>query len=363
MTGRLFGGYRPPESVLSAVRPGAAKPLIKALTRRDVALRQEAARMLNAVGPEAKDAVPALLLALRDKDDLLRRRAADALGRMGSDAVPPLLRVFVQGDDRAREAAARALGWHGGGAKKAAIQLRAALQEKQPAVQVQAALALWRIEGEVLRPVALLVEILGAPEGPARAEAAEALGLIGTDGQPAPPNLANALAKALKDADGKVRLQAVRALWRIDRQARVVVPLVRPALDDADSSARLLAVAVLGELGPEAKVMGPLTEALNDKEEQVRRAAVAALARNGLEAVPALTKALQHPSPAVRAGAAEALGWVGSSADGAVKPLLEAVGDSDDQVSKRAARAVYEIGPDGAEELIEKARKARKAEK
>ena len=117
---------------------------------------------------------------------------------------------------------------------------------------------------------------------------------------------------------------------------------------------------LLGELGPSVAGTALLTEALNDKEEAVRRAAVAALAQVGPEAVPALVKALQHSSAAVRAGAAEALGWIGPDAHAAIKPLLEAVADRDARLRKRAEFALFEIEPDTAAELIEKARKPQK---
>ena len=62
--------------------------------------RISAAERLAAIGSEAEEAVPALILALgsRDRvfppDDDLRSKAAEALARIGRAAVPPLVKAL-----------------------------------------------------------------------------------------------------------------------------------------------------------------------------------------------------------------------------------------------------------------------------
>jgi HEAT repeat protein len=56
-------------------------------------VRVGAARALGEVGPAAKEAVPALIAALKGMDDGVRESAASALGRIGPaarEAIPAL---------------------------------------------------------------------------------------------------------------------------------------------------------------------------------------------------------------------------------------------------------------------------------
>ena len=65
------------------------------------------------IGSGAKDAVPALMQALKDQDEWVRGNAARALGWIGSgakDAVPALIQALQDQDAQVRFAAAYALG-------------------------------------------------------------------------------------------------------------------------------------------------------------------------------------------------------------------------------------------------------------
>ena len=60
----------------------------EALKNEDSFIRWRAASALGQIGPAAKDAVPALMEALKDKHSgVTRRAAASALGRIGPAAV------------------------------------------------------------------------------------------------------------------------------------------------------------------------------------------------------------------------------------------------------------------------------------
>jgi HEAT repeat protein len=78
----------------------AALPLLRNAMRTsvDVDLRRQAAVAIRNIGPEAKDAVPDLVEALRDPDEETRTNAALALGGIGENAasaVPALVRVVA----------------------------------------------------------------------------------------------------------------------------------------------------------------------------------------------------------------------------------------------------------------------------
>ena len=96
------------------------------LEHGDHAARLAAIRAIGAIGPEARAAVPILVLCLKDKE--LRGTSSFALGEMGADAraaVPALIETLRDGSDEARAEAAGALSRIGG---VAAPELIAALQ-------------------------------------------------------------------------------------------------------------------------------------------------------------------------------------------------------------------------------------------
>src|SRR5262245_44010924 len=88
----------------------------------------------------------------------------------------------------------------------------------------------------------------------------------------------------------------------------------------ARGNERNRAADAIGAMGPAAAEAVPvLVEALKDDDYHVPRA----LARIGPPALPALKAALGHEQPAVRSGAAEALGEMGPPARTAVAALAE----------------------------------------
>src|SRR5260370_28166803 len=57
----------------------------------NVVARCTAARALGQMGPQARDALPALLQALQDRDPLVRDAVAEAIGCVGPDSQDPVL--------------------------------------------------------------------------------------------------------------------------------------------------------------------------------------------------------------------------------------------------------------------------------
>jgi HEAT repeat protein len=84
--------------------------LRKALKHQDGNVRSGAASVLGEIGPAAKDAVPDLIEALKDRD--MRPIAVGALGRIGpaaKDAVPALIEALKDQHFIVCNAAAKAL--------------------------------------------------------------------------------------------------------------------------------------------------------------------------------------------------------------------------------------------------------------
>ncbi|WP_159461564.1 HEAT repeat domain-containing protein, partial [Thermoflexus hugenholtzii] len=117
-------------------------------------------------------------------------------------------------------------------------------------------------------------------------------------------------------------------------------PELRRALQDKDADVRRAAVQALEKMGP--PVLPALLQALQDEDADVRRAAAEALGNIGdPPALPALTQALQDEDGGVRRAAAEVLEKMGPPA---LPALLRALQDEDAEVRRAAAEALGNIG-------------------
>jgi len=246
--------------------------LIQALMDESVRVREAAADALAESGPQAVDAVPALLQALKneERDWALRQAASDALGAIGSEAVPALIEALADEDEQVRRAAAGALRDMGPQAGDAIPALIQTLRDKDVSM-----------------------------------DAASALGEIG-------PQAIPALVEAVDDRDAQVRRGAILALGFIGPEAKEAAPLIIQALEgDAEWLVRSGAANALGWIKPDASEAVPaLVQALEDESEYVRSAAADALGEFGAQArdaIPALIEALGDEYSGLRSSAARAL--------------------------------------------------------
>lgn len=117
-----------------------------------------------------------------------------------------------------------------------------------------------------------------------------------------------------------------------------------PSLAPFDSAWARAILDGLGQLwGPEV-----LVAALADNDYDVQSAAAAALAKMGLQAVPALIQVVRYDLlEDVRIAAANVLGDIGPEAKGAVPALIQAIGDDEDSGVRFAA--AYALGRMGSE--------------
>ncbi|WP_199245211.1 HEAT repeat domain-containing protein [[Phormidium] sp. ETS-05] len=328
----------------------AVPDLITALKQdKDDDVRRSAAEALGRMGAEAKAAVPDLITALKDKDDGVRRSAAEALGDIGAEAkaaVPDLITALKDKDDGVRRSAAEALGDIGAEAKAAVPDLITALkQDKDDGVRRYAALTLERIGAEAKAAVPDLITALKDKDAQVRSSAASALERIGAEAKASVPDLIT----ALKDKDAQVRGSAAGALANMGAEAKASVPDLITALKDKDAQVRSRAAGALVNMSAEAKAAVPdLITALKDKDADVRHYAAWALGNIGAEAkaaVPDLITALKDKDADVRHYAAYALGNIGAEAKAAVPELITALKqDKNDDVRGNAASALGRIG-------------------
>jgi hypothetical protein len=116
--------------------------LVAALKSKDTLERRKAANTLGLAGAEAKAAVPALIGALKDADPEARGYAARALAAIGPPAVPALLKAAESSPDpQVRSLACLALGESRPTTDRITRALVAARDDPDPAVRAAAALA------------------------------------------------------------------------------------------------------------------------------------------------------------------------------------------------------------------------------
>ena len=178
-----------------------------ALTDGSVQVRKMAASALGEIGPDARQAIPALIQALGDVDEGVRRRVALSLGEMGAEArsaAPALILTLRDGSSSVRRWAAAALGEIGPTAPAAIPALIAALAQDDMRDRAVVVAALVKMGG---RAVPRLVEALRHADPRIRCLAARALAKGGP-----PPEAVAPLQALLNDPDPGVRESAAEAL-------------------------------------------------------------------------------------------------------------------------------------------------------
>ncbi|MEM4251662.1 MAG: HEAT repeat domain-containing protein [Candidatus Bathyarchaeia archaeon] len=279
-------------TALSRLRQGV-EVMIRALDDTSLQVRVAAAAALGSMREQR--AVMALVRTLGGHDVTLAGLAAEAiLNTPDKMAVPYLLELLRSPRWRVRSHAARVLGaWR---EERAVMQLLMLLEDKAAPVRYFARSALINIGEASVKP---LIDAL-AREGGNRQAVAHALASIGS--------------------------RAVPALC---------------ALLSSTGQPKISAAIVLGEIG-DSRAVAPLVEALDDERFYVRDAVALALGRMGEAALEPLLHAGRSKQPARRAGAAMALKYLGRVE--ALELLRELMDDKETQVRVAAVEAFAVVG-------------------
>lgn len=222
--------------------------------------RRSGRKRQSSLPQETVDAIAtALTEALSSPDAEVRAAAAESLGRI--EPLPPA----------------------------AVSALVAALDDSDPYVQEEAISAVSRaarngqLESAQVSPA--MIRLLRHEDADVRAEAAEALGRLGSaDGA-----IVESLTGALDDQDEDVREEAMESLGRIAATEGIepsrAVDMLRPGLTASHVGVRRRAVEALGRLdGAAAEAASLLIEASKDSDPGVQREAVEALGHLGDQA-------------------------------------------------------------------------------
>jgi HEAT repeat protein len=347
------------ESLARMNDPRATNLLVGYLGNPDWRLRARAAQVLMRVPEASARAVTPLVVALRDRDLVVRYYAAEALVTVGGPAVPQLVALFSGGTFTERERAARVLARIGHPAVGA---LSTVAQDKAASPELKAASAhVLGLIGDA-QAVPALLSLLSEERYFVREQASFALGRIG---QPAieklidmsgsgVPATRQAAVAGLGVACGEVARQARLAPERSPNSAdppeviRAIGTLLN-SMRDSSVAVRTAAAHALGDTGS-PRAIEPLIAVLKDESSTLRGEASVALGNLHAVAVPALISALSSDKPSTRKLAAQSLGETGSKE--AVPALIRLVTTDVSGARGEAIEALGKLGEASAVDAI-----------
>ena len=223
---------------------------VTALKTDDSNTRMKAANALGFMREDAAEAVPALIDALEDSYEPVRRNAIYALGAIGELSVEPLIDTL----DAEKEAfemepilhicdAAHGLAAMGAPAVSVLIS---AFQDERENVRASAAYALGEMGPVAAEAVDALIALLTDESEEVRRHATSALGMIKVPTSKTVP----ALVKVLRNPeDTDLAFFAAQALTRIGPDATEAVPALRDALMSESAYVRGFSSEALGRIG------------------------------------------------------------------------------------------------------------------
>ncbi|HEX4142021.1 MAG TPA: HEAT repeat domain-containing protein [Pirellulales bacterium] len=246
----------------------AIDAIIAAMEDKRPEVRQTAAQALWDLKAPHEKVGPALAAALNDEDPEVVSNVLDSLASLGEKIAP---RVSTALEDPKRRAKALALVQRmGPQAKDCLPALLKLLDQKSGAVSddettSQALMALGAIGPDAADAVAAISESLDSKDPQVVAAACYALGRIGRPAVSALPEIT----KQLNNESLYTRVSAAWALVSIDerdkqREAKLVLPLLLDALDNEVPLVQIEAAETLGALGPVANSALPKLQSLVD---------------------------------------------------------------------------------------------------
>jgi HEAT repeat protein len=301
--------------------------------------------MLRQMGPDAKEAVPALTARLSDARSEIRREAALSLGALGPSAAPAAAKIADLLDDPdTAPAATLALGQIGQMPPGAEAKVRANAQKDQKVLGTISLCALAHLhpeDKELARSTAeQLVGRLQDSDPFVQLAAARGLAAL----RLSPDILLPVVEKALANADEATIRHALDGLAALGAPA---VPRLTDALKHESIRARV--AYTLGQIGPPAApASGALAKLLDSKDSKTFSEVAFALAKIGPGAaasVPALIAALKQPECPNPHAVLYALGKIGSASAAAKPELIRLIGDKDQSTAVMAVWALVQVDP------------------
>lgn len=323
----------------------ATEALVERIVHPDARVRRVSIRALAALEPPTDMIVPLVAKQLADEDPSVILPALHTMADAGASAVPFL--VDSLNEPKSRYWASVVLAEIGPDAADAVPALLAIAEdaEGEPEERMQAILAIAAVGEAAAAAGESLAALAGSETGPVQfaavyacgmlrtAAASEALEAIVAEGAPFLSGIATwGLARIHTDDAGRV----AQAFDRLSA-----------ALQDENPAVRQASVTGLSDLEDElideqrTALAANLTTMIQDPAGSVREAAAAALVRLGSDAVPALVSLLGQDVNSQRLGL-ELLATIGPDAAAGFGPALDAFLGSDDELVQ--ADAAFALG-------------------
>ncbi|MEM8733531.1 MAG: HEAT repeat domain-containing protein [Planctomycetota bacterium] len=342
---------------LAIARAGndAERLLLDAIENDAVVIRVAAVRAAGALEPTSQELLMPLISRLEDPEPTVRLAVVESLGlvagtRLASDAASTiqeingkLVEALNDDDASVRAAIIRQVTVAKMSPEQETLLIDTGLEDDAVEANVAALACLMQLQSVLQRRADRVLELLDAEESEVRALSFRAIG--GLTGKSKRAEAIARLADGLSDASSAVRVAATESLQELNASEKNLVDLMAANLgDDLD----LLRVSLAGlESAGEAAAdhAGTVRNLLKHPTVDIRVSAVsalAAIANDPLNLANSLTEALEDSEWTVRRAACEELGEIGETAKVSVPKLFAMIDVEEDE--SIATGALREIG-------------------
>jgi HEAT repeat protein len=353
----------------------AVPALMKALTDKENQVRREVVKAIRALHPDPKTIVPQMIKLIESSDpatiivlldtlaetgepnaEFLREALANEksrywvlllvaeLGPKAKAVVKDIIPLVSSDQIEVRLQALVALAEIGPDAKAAAPALCKALGDELTGCQTAAAFAIGRIGVTCEKGEAKLKKLAKSDDELLSLVSKWALARVNPDDPKIQKRAVAALAKGLTSGDPGLQVACARGLFELKAPVEMTRPIISAAIGKASPEALEGMADAVAGLGP--LVVPRVAKALED--EKLRIPAAKILARIGPdaeEATGALVAALETDDAEFKAEAQMALAMIAPDSPKAIPALIEALADKDSDVQRSAAFAIGKIGP------------------
>lgn len=300
--------------------------VLESLDSEDPNILRAACQMAGVL--EVGQAERGLLKALGHQAWQVQAEAARALGRIKAAGALPYLRRLLKASDS--ELRAKMLAAAAGKGKPPSDDT----EETHPEVASAAAVAINQLSPKVTQEA--LMAALGSDQATLLSAAMVGLANLESDAG------SQRMIELLGNGDAAIRRTAAACLGKL--REKEAVPKLVELLDDADAAVRKEAVIALNHI-KDRRALGALGDCLGDKDAEVRRVAAIALGNTRLrqeELVQPLVKGLRDRDANVRKACLSALANL--KAAEALEAAAELLKDTNEDVARQAGVTVVVLG-------------------